>query len=394
MNGGPDGGDGGSGGDVIIVGDNQVRTLVDLRYRQYHEAENGTDGSSQKRTGKRGADAVVRVPLGTMVFADDKLIADIKSNGERRVILRGGRGGHGNARFATATRQAPDFAKPGEKAVQRELVLELKLIADVGLIGFPNAGKSTLLSVVSAAKPKIANYPFTTLEPNIGMVRTDNGDFVLADLPGLIEGAADGAGLGHTFLRHAERTRLLIHVIDGSGQEDRDPVSDYQIIQNELKAYGEKFGAGIFAKPQLIAINKADLPETDENAARVKEAAGDVPVFVISAAAQKGVRELINRAAAMLRELPEPAAELESSIELESIEPLTGFGVKKEEGEFFAYGPGMRRLIDSTNFSDRDSVAWFHKQLINIGVIAALRDIGASQGDTVYVEDMPFDFVD
>ena len=398
QNGGPDGGDGGDGGSVILVGDPQMRTLMDFRYKSKYGAESGGDGSSSNRKGKNGGCVEIRVPLGTLVRTVDggALLADIRVPDERRVILRGGRGGWGNARFATPTRQAPNFAKPGEKTLWVELELELKLIADVGLIGFPNAGKSTLLSVVSAAKPKIANYPFTTLSPNIGMVRFGGGDFVLADLPGLIEGAAGGSGLGHAFLRHAERTRLLVHVVDVSGEEGRDPVDDYRIIRGELESFSQKRSVSLSAKAQVIVANKIDRPDAEDNLARLREAAGDGhPVFPISAMRHEGLDALLYEIIRVLPTLPEPAMELEAGVdELESVAPSTGFEITSEDGAYFAEGPGMRRLVDSVNFSDQESVAWFHRSLIKLGVIDALRAAGAKEGDTVYIEEQEFDFVD
>ncbi|MDR1598843.1 MAG: GTPase ObgE [Oscillospiraceae bacterium] len=403
QNGGPDGGDGGGGGDVVVHADPQLRTLMDFRYKTRYEAGAGQDGGSQNRAGKRGEDIVVRVPPGTVVrrSSDKALLADMRAPGEKLAVLRGGRGGWGNQRFATPTRQAPNFAKPGEKAVPVELDLELKLIADVGLVGFPNAGKSTILSVVSSAKPKIASYPFTTLSPNIGMVRRGGGDFVLADLPGLIEGASGGAGLGYAFLRHAERTRLLIHVVDASGSEGRDPVDDLRIIQGELARFGNArtVGGGLDSRVGIVVANKVDLLDEDQTAgivARLSEAAGGVPVFPASAARNKGLDRVVGEALRLLSEAPPPVPEeeREALVELESVEPSTGFEVRREAGMFFVDGPGMRRLVDSVNFGDQESLAWFHRSLKKLGVIDALRERGAVQGDSVMIEGMGFDFTD
>jgi GTP-binding protein len=403
QNGGPDGGDGGGGGDVVIHADTQLRTLMDFRYKTKYEAGSGQDGGSQNRTGKRGEDIVIRVPPGTVIrgSGDKALLMDMRIPGEKRVILRGGRGGWGNQRFATPTRQAPNFAKPGEKAVFVELDLELKLIADVGLVGFPNVGKSTILSVVSSAKPKIANYPFTTLSPNIGMVRFGGGDFVLADLPGLIEGASGGAGLGHAFLRHAERTRLLVHVIDASGSEGRDPAEDYRVINNELEQFAKTQSgfSGLDSRVKVIVANKMDLlgeDEAEDIVRRLREKAGGVPVFAVSAAQNKGLDKVVGEVLRLLADLPIPAPEEETGAleALESVEPTSGFEIRQEAGQYFVEGPGMRRLVDSVNFGDQESLAWFHRSLQRLGVIDALREQGAKQGDSVLVEGMEFDFAE
>jgi len=397
QNGGPDGGDGGDGGDVVIVGDAQMRTLMDFRYKSKYEAPPGMDGTARNRKGKGGENLLVRVPLGTVVrsAADRALLADIRVRGESRVILRGGRGGWGNARFATPTRQAPAFAKPGEKTVWAELMLELKLIADVGLIGFPNAGKSTLLSAVSNAKPKIANYPFTTLSPNIGMVRISGADFALADLPGLIEGASGGAGLGHAFLRHAERTRLLVHVVDVSGSEGRNPADDYRIIRHELSEFSRARSSTLESRAQIVAANKIDMPDSGANLEELRSAVGPgVSVFAVSALTHEGTNALLNEIIRMLPLLPTPQLEAESVIDIESVAPASGFEVIKENGAYLATGPGLRRLVDTVNFTDQESLAWFHKMLNKLGVIDALRTAGARQGDTVFVEEMEYDFVE
>ncbi|GHU73646.1 GTPase Obg [Clostridia bacterium] len=408
QNGGPDGGDGGSGGDVIIHADPQLRTLMDFRYKTKYEATGGQDGGSQNRSGKGGEDIVVRVPPGTMIrkAGERELLVDMRLPGERRTLLRGGRGGWGNARFATPTRQAPNFAKPGEKAVFVELELELKLIADVGLVGYPNVGKSTILSVVSSAKPKIANYPFTTLSPNIGMVRYGGGDFVLADLPGLIEGASEGVGLGHAFLRHAERTRLLVHVIDVSGDEWRDPVNDYRIIQNELAQFSRRnMGEpgnlprsenDLAARARIVLANKIDLPGSDEAVAKLRAALPGIPIFPVSAAQNRGLDAALGEILRLLSTMPATIPEPESGAldSLESIEAATGFEIRQEADAYFVEGPGMRRLVDSVNFSDQESLAWFHRSLIKLGVIEALRTQGAEQGSSVFVEGMEFDFTE
>ena len=297
--GGPDGGDGGRGGDVVFVATGRMNTLMDFRYKHFFQAENGMDGSAARCKGRAGASIEIEVPCGTVVRDKEtgRVVADLIKDGDRRVVLRGGNGGFGNARFATPTRRAPNFAKPGERTKPRQFLLELKSIADVGLVGFPNVGKSTMLSVLTAAKPKIANYHFTTLQPNLGIARQDDYSFVLADIPGLVEGAAEGVGLGHDFLRHVERTRMLIHVLDISGSEGRDPLADYDAIMQELKQYGD-----LSSRPMIVAANKTDLPGSSENLKRLREKLGDaVQVFPVSAATRKGFEALMREAVKMLK---------------------------------------------------------------------------------------------
>ncbi|MBS5585477.1 MAG: GTPase ObgE, partial [Clostridiales bacterium] len=299
--GGPDGGDGGKGGDIAFVASERMRTLMDFRFKRNFSAGNGADGSAGRCRGKAGEDIDIEVPVGTVVRekASGRVLLDMREAGVRRVLMRGGNGGFGNARFATPTRQAPQFAKPGEKRPMMDLTLELKSIADVGLVGFPNVGKSTILSVVTSARPKIANYHFTTLQPNLGIVAQDEFSFVMADIPGLVEGASQGVGLGHAFLRHIERTRLLVHVIDISGSEMRDPLEDYDAILAELKAYGD-----LAARPMLIAANKCDLPGSEENLARLRAKLPDAEIFPVSAATHAGFAPLLRRAADLLRAMP------------------------------------------------------------------------------------------
>ena len=388
--GGPDGGDGGRGGDVAFIATERMNTLMDFRFKHFFQAENGGDGAAARCKGKSGASIEIEVPCGTVVRDKEtgRVVADLFKNGERRVILRGGNGGFGNARFATPTRQAPNFAKPGERTRAREFLLELKSIADVGLIGFPNVGKSTMLSVLTAAKPKVANYHFTTLQPNLGIARQDEYSFVIADIPGLVEGAAQGVGLGHDFLRHVERTRMLIHVVDISGSEGRDPLEDFDAIMQELQQYGD-----LANRPMLVAANKTDLPESAENLARLKEKLGEsVKVFPVSAATRKGFEDLMRATVALLRTLPaaEPFLE-EEFFEEPALEPFT---IRKENGIYVLSGPSMERLVNSVNFGDEDSLNWFHRTLRRWGVIDALREAGAGEGDTVSIDDMQFDFVD
>ena len=387
--GGPDGGDGGKGGDIAFVASERMRTLMDFRFKRNFSAGNGADGSAGRCRGKAGEDIDIEVPVGTVVRekASGRVLLDMREAGVRRVLMRGGNGGFGNARFATPTRQAPQFAKPGEKRPMMELTLELKSIADVGLVGFPNVGKSTILSVVTSARPKIANYHFTTLQPNLGIVVQDEFSFVMADIPGLVEGASQGVGLGHAFLRHIERTRLLVHVIDISGSEMRDPLEDYDAILAELKAYGD-----LAARPMLIAANKCDLPGSEENLARLRAKLPDAEIFPVSAATHAGFAPLLRRAAELLRAMPaaEPFLE-EEPMEIVEEEP---FSIEMDGDVFVLSGPAIDRLFNSVNFEDELSLNYFHRTLRRWGVIDALRARGAKEGDSVRIEDMEFDFVE
>lgn len=394
LNGGPDGGDGGVGGDVILFADPNMHTLLDFRFKSKYTAENGVDGAAGNCTGKRGEDLIIKVPVGTVIREAESgaVVADMDTAGETRTILHGGRGGWGNRHFATPTRQAPNFAKPGIKTEVHTFLLELKTIADVGLVGYPNVGKSTILSVVTSAKPKIGNYHFTTLTPNLGIVRRHGKDIVLADIPGLIEGAADGAGLGHDFLRHVERTRLLLHVLDIAGSEGRDPVEDFDQINHELANYGE-----LAERPQIVVCNKSDLPDSEENVARLKahlaELGLDYPVFVVSAATHQGFDALLDKTGDMLEALP-PIVHFEEEVSYDdSVKPGT-FEVVRDGAVFEVVGSSMQRLIDSVNFDDEESMSWFHRTLRKWGVIDALRKAGAQEGDTVRIIDMEFDFVE
>lgn len=394
LNGGPDGGDGGNGGNVCFYADLNMHTLLDFRFKSKYTAENGVDGAAGNCTGKRGEDLIIKVPVGTVIREAESgaVVADMDTAGETRTILHGGRGGWGNRHFATPTRQAPNFAKPGIKTEVHTFLLELKTIADVGLVGYPNVGKSTILSVVTSAKPKIGNYHFTTLTPNLGIVRRHGKDIVLADIPGLIEGAADGAGLGHDFLRHVERTRLLLHVLDIAGSESRDPVEDFDQINHELANYGE-----LAERPQIVVCNKSDLPDSEENVARLKahlaELGLDYPVFVVSAATHQGFDALLDKTGDMLEALP-PIVHFEEEVSYDdSVKPGT-FEVVRDGAVFEVVGSSMQRLIDSVNFDDEESMSWFHRTLRKWGVIDALRKAGAQEGDTVRIIDMEFDFVE
>ena len=392
LNGGPDGGDGGVGGDIVLFADVNMHTLLDFRFKAKYEAENGTDGSASRCFGKKGESLTIKVPVGTVVknAQTGAVVADMFAPGQEKVLLKGGRGGWGNSHFATPIRRAPNFAKPGTKTEAHTFQLELKTIADVGLVGYPNVGKSTILSVVTAARPKIANYHFTTLTPNLGIVRRHGTDFVLADIPGLVEGASAGVGLGLDFLRHVERTRLLLHVLDISGSEGRDPIEDYEQINRELSQYGD-----LRLRPQIVVCNKCDLNESAENVERLKKhlSGRDVPVFAVSAATRQGFDALMDETIRLLNTLPPPAPfEVEETPEEEP--ESEGFTVEKVGGVYDVSGPAMVRLIDSVNFGDEDSLNWFHRSLRRMGVIDALREAGAKEGDTVRIEDMEFDFVE
>ncbi len=393
QNGGPDGGDGGRGGDILLYADENMHTLLDFRFRSKYTAENGGDGMSGLRSGKRGEDLVIKVPVGTVVRDADsgRIMADMDRAGETRVLLRGGRGGWGNRHFATSVRQAPNFAKPGSKTEIRTLRMELKTIADIGLVGYPNVGKSSILSVVTSARPKVGNYHFTTLTPNLGIIRRYGQDMVLADIPGLIEGAADGAGLGHDFLRHVERTRLLMHVVDASGSEGRDPAEDLDRIDTELEKYGT-----LGEKPQIIVCNKMDLPGAEETLRRIRALAEGMgtPVFAVSAAAHQGFDELIGAAAKMLEELPPVLHYQEEEEPVPERRREDDFRVLFDGASYIVEGPGMERLLESVNFDDTDSLNWFHRTLRRWGVIDALREAGAGEGSTVTIGEMEFDFIE
>ena len=392
--GGPDGGDGGRGGDVVFEASERMHTLMDFRYKRKFTAGNGGDGMANRRTGKSGEPVVIQVPPGTVVRekATGRLLLDLYRPGERKTLVRGGNGGFGNQHFATPTRQAPQFAKPGEKRDVIELTLELKSIADVGLVGFPNVGKSTILSVVTAARPRIANYHFTTLQPNLGIVQFAETSFVLADIPGLVEGASKGVGLGHAFLRHVERTRMLLHVLDIAGSEGRDPLEDYNAIMKELEAYGD-----LKDRPMIVVANKMDLPGAEDNLARLraKLKGTGVDICPVSAATRQNFDALLYATVRMLESCPmaEPFAE-EPLCDPRTLETGEPFTVAVENGMYFVSGREMDRLIESVNFDNEESLNWFHRSLRRQGVIDALRDKGAKEGDSVVIGDMEFDFVE
>lgn len=386
--GGPDGGDGGKGGDIIFVADANSSTLIDFRFAKHFRAENGANGSGKNCTGRSGQDLVIKVPRGTVV--KDKqtgdVLADIFYDDSRVVLFKGGRGGKGNAHFATSRRKAPRFSQTGEKTVEVELTLELKTIADVGLVGFPNVGKSTLLSVVSAARPKIADYHFTTLTPNLGVVAYGDGSFVMADIPGLIEGASQGAGLGTRFLRHIERVRLIVHVVDVSGCEERDPYEDFVKINNELREYSAKLAA----LPQIVCANKCDIA-TEEQIAEFERKVGQ-KVIPISAATRKGVDELLAAISARLAELPkqQPLEVVERREEY--VDPSSFTVDIAEDGAFVVTGPLVDKLTRTTILDDYGSFNYFQKRLTDAGVIAALLKAGMVEGDTVRIADTEFEY--
>ncbi len=390
--GGPDGGDGGRGGSIVFVADSHMSTLLDFKYKKKYVAENGGDGKAGKCHGKNAPDLYIKVPVGTVVKIKNRAIADLAVQGAEFVAAKGGNGGWGNCHFATPTRQAPKFAKLGAEGEEKELELELKLLADVGLIGFPNVGKSTLLSVISAAKPKIANYHFTTIIPNLGVVRTGEGEsFVAADIPGLIEGAAEGAGLGHEFLRHIERTRLLIHVVDVSGIEGRDPSEDFDAINKELESYNMELSE----RPQIVAANKTDIITDPGPYERFKEKikALELPLFEISAATAKGVRELTEYAATALKDIPVPETVIESEEEIYEVTEEEPYTIVNDNGVYVVEGPYIKKLIGGINFEDYESLGYFQNALIKSGVIKALEAKGVKEGDTVRIYDIEFDFV-
>jgi len=393
--GGPDGGDGGRGGDVIAVADANLRTLIDCTYRRHYRAADGRRGGPKRQRGKDGADETIRLPIGTVIrdAADDSFIADLTYDGQQIIVAKGGRGGRGNASYATATRRTPRFAEKGEPGERRRLHLELKLLADVGVIGLPNVGKSSLIARVSAARPKIADYPFTTLTPNLGLVRIEEGtSFVIADLPGLVEGAHEGKGRGHDFLRHAERTRLFIHVLDASAPES-DPLEDLDTINRELALYQEELGQ----RRQIVALNKIDLLPPPEKLDRTEASLRDrgYDVFRISALSGAGVRQLMGRAAQVLSQETEPPAEqipcpreapdeVKRPLRVEQVDP----------NRYQVTGEEVERAVIMTDLDNEEGVRHLHRRLARMGVIRRLRDLGAQDGDKVTIGSVELDFVD
>lgn len=393
--GGPDGGDGGHGGDVIFMVDEGLGTLIDFRYRKHFDAEPGQHGGASNCSGRSGGDLIVKVPQGTVVKDEEtgRILADLMEKGQTAVIAKGGKGGAGNQHFATPTRQVPNFAKSGDPGEDRWVLLELKLIADVGLIGYPNVGKSTILSMVSAARPKIADYHFTTLEPNLGVVSLDVGtSFVIADIPGLIEGAHQGVGLGHEFLRHVERTKLLVHVVDVSAIEGRDPVKDFVLINQEL----EQYNPVLASKPQVVAANKTDLPDAAEYLKTFTESieSKGYKVFPISAAANKGLKELMFYIGELLKEIPDTILADETGEEVVyTADEERPFEIHKENSTFIVEGIWVQKLVNSTNFGDHESLQYFQRAIRKKGVVDALESMGINEGDTVKMHDFEFEYM-
>lgn len=394
--GGPDGGDGGRGGDVIFQVDDNFSTLIDFRYKRKYVAEKGQNGAARNCTGKSAPPLIIKVPRGTIVRDAEtgRIMADMSTD-EPKVLAKGGNGGKGNVHFATSTRQIPKFAKPGFPGEEFEINLELKLLADVGLVGFPNVGKSTLISVVSAAKPKIANYHFTTLSPVLGVVKVEEEkSFVMADIPGLIEGAGDGVGLGHEFLRHVERCRLIVHVVDVSGIEGRDPQEDFRIINAEL----EKFNAELAERPQIVAANKCDMATEEQiEAFRNFVESQDLPFYCISAATTQGTSELIQKIAEVLDTLP-PIREYEPDpIPQAELDEKAGLGQKfditVEDEVYYIEAPWIEPIMRTIDIEDYSSLQYFQRVLINSGIIAKLEEMGINEGDTVNLQGFEFDYI-
>ncbi len=385
--GGPDGGDGGKGGDVYFFVDQDSNTLVDFRFKKKFKAENGKNGEGAHRYGKSGEDLHIGVPIGTIIKDAETgmVLADLSKKDQEELILPGGMGGKGNSHFATSTRQAPRFSQDGEKGIEKELILELKLLADVGLVGFPNVGKSTFLSRTTSATPKIANYHFTTLEPNLGVVKLDYGDsFVVADIPGIIEGASEGTGLGLEFLRHIERTRLLLHVIDVSGQEGRNPIEDFNTINAELKKYSEKLAN----RKQIIVANKIDSMQDETLYQELEKMAKEkqIEIFKISAVTGEGIDALLQHVASVLKTLPkEDVVEVTGGRKLYTLKEEAAFTITKEDGIFVVDGPGVQKIMRKVNLEDNESYYYFQKCLDELGVNQALKEAGIKEGDTVRV---------
>ena len=396
-NGGPDGGDGGRGGDVIFEVDKGLNTLVDFRHKTKYKAQDGEEGGKKRCHGKDAKDLILKVPEGTVIreAETNKVIADMSGENQRQVILKGGKGGLGNMHFATSTMQVPKYAQPGKPAQELWVNLELKVIADVGLVGFPNVGKSTFLSRVTNAQPKIANYHFTTLSPNLGVVDLEGAKgFVIADIPGIIEGASEGVGLGHAFLRHIERTRILIHVVDVSGIEGRNPIEDFDIINSELS----KYDLELESRPQIVAANKTDIiQDMDKYNAFLEEMKNrGIEVFEISAATNKGVAELMNKTYEELSKLP-PIAIFEPEMDINEEEYITddekGYEIKRENEKYVISGSWIEAVGGSVNFSDQESLQYFQRALLKRGVIEDLINMGIKEGEIVQIGDLEFEFV-
>lgn len=392
--GGPDGGDGGKGGDIYFQVDKDKNTLIDFRYNKKYKAESGANGSGSHCNGKSGDDLYIKVPRGTVLkdAQTGKVIADLSEENQVELILKGGQGGKGNSHFATATRQAPRFAQDGEKVDEKEIILELKLLADVGLLGFPNVGKSTFLSVVTEAKPKIANYEFTTLEPNLGVLKNEYGDsFVIADIPGIIEGASDGIGLGIQFLRHVERTRLLLHIIDVSGTSGRNPIDDFFAINKEIKNYSEKLSN----RKQIIVANKIDSMQDENLYIELEKLAKEkgMEIYKVSAVTGEGIKELIKKVSEELKVLPkEDFIDIEERIVYTLEEKNDEYTIRKEKEDFIVEGKAIQRLMGRVNIEDNESAYYLYKCLKNMGIEAKLKEMGVKEGDTVRLLDWHFEW--
>ena len=394
--GGPDGGDGGKGGDVIFEANNSYRTLMDFRYKRKYEAPAGEDGMKKKKYGKNGEDLVIMVPPGTMVIDEltGLVMKDLVRHGDRVVAVKGGKGGKGNVHFKNSVRQAPNFAEAGGAARERAIVLELKLIADVGLLGFPNVGKSTFSSVSTSAKPKIGNYHFTTITPNLGVVHLYDTSFVMADIPGLVEGAHEGTGLGLDFLKHVERTKVLIHVVDIAGSEGRDPIEDFDKINGELMKYSEK----VLRKPQIVVGNKSDLiydPEKADEFRRYVESKG-YPFFLMSAATSQGIKEVLSAAVQALstvEEEEEPVEYLEEDFHGEDPDYREIYTyVDERDGAYVIEGKQLTKIFDSTNFNDMESLRYLYRYIEKKGAVAELKELGLEEGDIVRIKDYEFEY--
>ena len=399
--GGPDGGDGGKGGDVIFQADENLRTLMDFRYKRKYEAENGQDGMKKKRYGKNGQDLIIKVPVGTVVIDEESglVMQDLTEHGQSFIAAKGGKGGKGNVKYTTSTKQAPNFAEAGGFAKERTVILEMKLIADVGLVGFPNVGKSTLLSVATSAKPKIANYHFTTIEPNLGVVQIFDTSFVMADIAGIIEGAHEGAGLGHKFLKHIERTKVLIHVVDVAGSEGRDPIEDFDKINRELQQYSPK----LMKKPQIVAANKIDLiSEDDPQYIRFKDYVEEkgYQVFPMSAPISIGVKEILAEAANQLQQLllnPQEEEEEYEMFDFEADERDPDYRtvyVDFDGTDYILSGKQLYKIFNSTNFTDMGSMRYLYKYIEKSGALDRLREMGIEDGDIIKIQDYELEYVD
>ena len=395
-NGGPDGGDGGNGGNVVFVAAKNLTSLQNFRFKHKFVAENGVKGGNRKMYGRCGEDLEIGVPVGTVIKNADtgEIIADLTEDGQKIVVAHGGKGGLGNMHYANSIRQAPPFATPGTPGEELNLYIELKLIADCGLVGFPNAGKSTLLSVITRAKPKIADYPFTTLEPVLGVVAADDFSYVIADIPGIIEDAHQGAGLGHDFLRHIERTRLLVHVVDVSGSEGREPIDDFNAINHELK----EFSSELASRPQIVVANKCDAAEPDavESFVKAVKELGYEEVFVISAAGRIGIKELTDKITEMVSKLPPTVLHdvVSSDEKTYKFEEAKKFDIEVVDGVYVVKGAWIKKIFNSTNFEDTESTNFFQRTLEAAGVFEDLRKAGVKEGDTVRIEDLEFDYFD